>query len=269
MVVAQPHVHVLEEMSAAAQVVFANQTTFNQEVERPVHGGAGSLETVGLHGLQELLRVDMTVLLVDLIKKSQALYCKPQSSISHELDETLSLLNHLGTPRAQLHNRGTLPVNSKAPAQSADDDSDGLRTPDILQPPAGWAVADGRSWPLATIEHPNQPTKDSETESSVPAPEAREQDADSAISELDPLPTPIRIFVYFLATLVLLIGLVGLVLPGIQGILTLALGAALLSLASEPGHRLLRWLLRDWPAGHRRMEQFRTKLHGFFSTKKR
>ena len=77
MVVAQPHVHVLEEMPAAAQVVFANQTTFDQELERPVHRGAGSLEAVGLHGLQELLCVDMTVLLVDLVKKSQALCCQP------------------------------------------------------------------------------------------------------------------------------------------------------------------------------------------------
>ncbi len=84
-------------------------------------------------------------------------------------------------------------------------------------------------------------------------------------STLRPLPAPIRIFVYFLGWLLIIVGLLGLVLPGIQGILTMALGAAALSLVSEAAHRRLRSVLKRWPAGQRRMERMRAKVHSWLS----
>jgi len=83
--------------------------------------------------------------------------------------------------------------------------------------------------------------------------------------ELRPLPTPVRIFLYFLGWLLIIVGLLGLVLPGIQGILTMVLGAAILSLASEAAHRRLRSVLERWPRSHRMMERFRAKVHGWLS----
>ena len=87
--------------------------------------------------------------------------------------------------------------------------------------------------------------------------------------ELGPLPKAVRLFLYFLGWLLLLVGLLGLALPGIQGILTIILGAALLSLASEATHRRLRSVLRRWPAADRQMERFRRRLHQLLSRRKK
>ena len=116
---------------------------------------------------------------------------------------------------------------------------------------------------------PNKDPKDSSSDSSSSpagdAPPDSERDLDAPVEELGPLPTPVRIVVYFLGWLLLLIGILGLALPGIQGILTIIVGAALLSLASEAAHRQVRSVLRRWPSMDRRMEQFRARLHRFFS----
>ncbi|MEE2776162.1 MAG: PGPGW domain-containing protein [Acidobacteriota bacterium] len=77
---------------------------------------------------------------------------------------------------------------------------------------------------------------------------------------LPPLPTPLRIVLYFAGWLLLLVGILGLVLPGLQGILTLFIGAAVLSLASEAAHRWLRRLLRPWPPAEKRFVQMRAKM---------
>ena len=91
---------------------------------------------------------------------------------------------------------------------------------------------------------------------------------DGGHTTLHPLPTLVRVGLYFLGWLLVLIGIVGLAVPGIQGLLTLALGAAVLSLASEAAHRRLRRVLRRWPRGQRLMERFRSKLHGLLSRRK-
>lgn len=58
----------------------------------------------------------------------------------------------------------------------------------------------------------------------------------------------------------LLVGVAGLVLPGIQGVLTMLLGAAILSIASESVYRLLRRLLRHrFPGLWRRLNGFRER----------
>jgi uncharacterized membrane protein YbaN (DUF454 family) len=77
---------------------------------------------------------------------------------------------------------------------------------------------------------------------------------------LPELPTTTRVLLFVLGWLLILVGLAGLVLPGLQGILTLLLGAALLSLISQAMLRALRWTMRPWPRGWRRLLRLRRKL---------
>ena len=78
-----------------------------------------------------------------------------------------------------------------------------------------------------------------------------------------PHPPPalwIRLLLLGLGWFLLLVGVAGLVLPGIQGILTMLVGAAILSVASETVYRLLRRLMRDrWPAMWHRLDGFRER----------
>lgn len=74
------------------------------------------------------------------------------------------------------------------------------------------------------------------------------------------LPLGWRIF--FLATgwILLLVGIAGLALPGIQGILTILLGLVLIGLVSRAVHRLLERLMKPWPRAWERMESMRRKI---------
>lgn len=78
---------------------------------------------------------------------------------------------------------------------------------------------------------------------------------------LPPLPMWLRVVVLLVGWVVLLVGVAGLVLPGIQGVLTIILGAAILSVASETAHRWTRQCLQRWPKAHDRVEAFREKIH--------
>jgi len=78
---------------------------------------------------------------------------------------------------------------------------------------------------------------------------------------LPALPIVVRILVLVVGWIVVLIGIAGLALPGIQGFLTIAIGAALLSLASEMIYRGLRRLLQRWPRIWDRIEHFREWMH--------
>ena len=82
---------------------------------------------------------------------------------------------------------------------------------------------------------------------------------------LPTLPLVVRLIVLVVGWIVVLIGIAGLALPGIQGCLTLAVGAALLSLASEMIYRGLRRLLHRWPKVWDRVESFRAWMHGKLS----
>ena len=75
-----------------------------------------------------------------------------------------------------------------------------------------------------------------------------------------------RILLFVAGWTVLLIGVAGLVLPGIQGILTILVGAAILSLVSETIYRLLRRLLRRWPWLMEVLDRWRQKLHRWLHT---
>ena len=75
------------------------------------------------------------------------------------------------------------------------------------------------------------------------------------------LPLWVRLSLFALGWLLILVGIAGLVLPGIQGVLTLLVGVAGLSLVSELAYELLRKALRRWPAAWTRVESFREKAH--------
>lgn len=73
----------------------------------------------------------------------------------------------------------------------------------------------------------------------------------------------LRVVVLVVGWLLVLIGIVGLFLPVLQGGLSLALGFALLSVASQTVHLWLRGLMGRWPKLWRRMERLRRRLRGW------
>lgn len=81
------------------------------------------------------------------------------------------------------------------------------------------------------------------------------------IEQRPPLPLGVRIAIFVLGWLLILIGVAGLILPGIQGIATILVGAALLSLDNELVYRGLRKTLQRWPSAWRKIERFREKAH--------
>lgn len=75
------------------------------------------------------------------------------------------------------------------------------------------------------------------------------------------LPLGWRIFFIISGWVLVLVGVAGLALPGIQGVLTIAFGGALLSVASETAYWVLRWLFQRWPRGWRKLERMRRRLY--------
>jgi Putative transmembrane protein (PGPGW) len=75
-----------------------------------------------------------------------------------------------------------------------------------------------------------------------------------------PLSLITRVLLHSLGWALVAVGLAGLVLPGIQGVLTLALGFAVISVASKRVHRWLRGRFRRWPKGWRRLERARRRV---------
>lgn len=76
-----------------------------------------------------------------------------------------------------------------------------------------------------------------------------------------PLPLWLRVVVLIVGWLILLVGVAGLILPGIQGIATIVAGLAILSVASDTAHRWMRRSLQRWPKVWLRVDRFRTRLH--------
>ena len=80
--------------------------------------------------------------------------------------------------------------------------------------------------------------------------------------ELPPLRTGVRILLFALGGLFLLLGIIGVLLPVVPQIVPLALGAALLSLASDRLNRRLRaFVMRRWPNAWRRIQRVQAWLH--------
>jgi hypothetical protein len=78
------------------------------------------------------------------------------------------------------------------------------------------------------------------------------------------LPLPTRIVLLGLSWLCLFLGVAGLLLPGLQGVLLLLLGMALMSVASDKVHRWLERVLQRHPGLLTRLQRFRQKIHTRF-----
>ncbi|HUO86720.1 MAG TPA: PGPGW domain-containing protein [Thermoanaerobaculia bacterium] len=73
------------------------------------------------------------------------------------------------------------------------------------------------------------------------------------------LPVWLRVGLIASAVVLLLVGVAGLFLPGIQGIVTILAGVALLSLVSSHADRFLRWSLGPWPTALDKVEDLRER----------
>lgn len=80
---------------------------------------------------------------------------------------------------------------------------------------------------------------------------------------LPKLSTTTKLLLWFAGWLLLLLGVVGLVLPVLQGMITLLMGAAVLSLVSHSVFLGLRRLFRGWPKGWRKMLGIRRRIHAW------
>jgi uncharacterized membrane protein YbaN (DUF454 family) len=78
-----------------------------------------------------------------------------------------------------------------------------------------------------------------------------------------PLPIWLRVATLVLGWILVVLGVVGLFLPVLQGGLSLVLGFALLSIASQTVHLKLRSLMGRWPRAWKRLEKLRRRMHGF------
>jgi hypothetical protein len=93
-----------------------------------------------------------------------------------------------------------------------------------------------------------------------------EEEPEAALDETDKpihipdLPLGLRLLLLIVGWFVIVLGLAGLLLPGLQGILLLILGAAILSVASDAVHRWLENLLEHRPRMRGRLNAFRQKL---------
>lgn len=90
------------------------------------------------------------------------------------------------------------------------------------------------------------------------------RDADSPrparITDQPELPFTTRVLLVLLGWLLIALGVVGGLLPVLQGWIFFLAGAALLSLVSDTAMRSLRWTFRPWPRGWRRVLRFRRRV---------
>ncbi len=77
-----------------------------------------------------------------------------------------------------------------------------------------------------------------------------------------------RLLLLVLGWTLIVLGLVGLVLPDLQGVFTLILGAAALSLVSRSMLNTLRHVFRRWPKGWRIVLRARRRVQYWIGRKK-
>lgn len=98
-------------------------------------------------------------------------------------------------------------------------------------------------------------------ESEVPRPEIPDVPPEPILSP------GVRFGLYLLGWVLVLIGIAGLILPGIQGIVTILAGVVVLSLVSLTVHRWARRGLARWPKTLERYERMREKATHRFGSK--
>lgn len=115
--------------------------------------------------------------------------------------------------------------------------------------------------PLAAASDPEDVRRDrprqrrSAGDGAAPEPQGRGR------PRLASLPPWLRIALLGIGLALVVIGIAGLVLPGLQGVFTILLGLAVLSLVSRSTHRFLRWTLGPWPRLRKRVERQRRRFH--------
>ncbi len=87
----------------------------------------------------------------------------------------------------------------------------------------------------------------------------------ASASDLSPLSPTARVLLLILGWVAILAGVAGLVLPVLQGVLLLIVGAASLSLVSRTMLELLRLLLRPWPRAWQALLRTRRRVHYWIS----
>ena len=104
---------------------------------------------------------------------------------------------------------------------------------------------------------------------SAPPEEPQEANSEEDLEEIHipSLPFGTRIVVLVLSWLCFILGLAGLLLPGLQGFLLLFLGMALMSVASDTVHRWMERALHRHPRLQDRLQRFRDKIHKRFGHK--
>lgn len=104
---------------------------------------------------------------------------------------------------------------------------------------------------------------------SPPPEEPQEANSEEDLEEIriPSLPFGTRIVVLVLSWLCFILGLAGLLLPGLQGFLLLFLGMALMSVASDTVHRWMERALHRHPRLQDRLQRFRDKIHKRFGHK--
>ena len=78
------------------------------------------------------------------------------------------------------------------------------------------------------------------------------------------LSRPTRAFLFVAGWLLVVVGIAGLVLPGIQGVITIVAGLAVLSVVSRTAHGWIRRGLSRWPGLRKRVERLRRKVRRRF-----
>ena len=103
----------------------------------------------------------------------------------------------------------------------------------------------------------------------LPPPPARPDDPDPAAEATAAVELPFwpRLGLIVVGSVLLLVGVAGLFLPGIQGIVTILVGVAVLSLVSQRAYRFLRWSLGRWPSALERMERLRERTNAWIDRK--
>jgi uncharacterized protein len=76
-----------------------------------------------------------------------------------------------------------------------------------------------------------------------------------------PLAPWMRILLFVVGWILVLLGILGLFLPILQGYITLLMAAAVLSLVSPTAYRMLRWSLGRWPKVWRKVLGWRRRIH--------
>jgi len=94
---------------------------------------------------------------------------------------------------------------------------------------------------------------------------SRQQDLEEI--HIPSLPLGTRMVLLGLSWICLILGLAGLLLPGLQGVLLLLLGMALMSVASDTVHRWMEKALHRHPGLQKRLHRFREKIHNRFGSK--